>query len=215
MQITRYPGALSALFPLWDLDSIQALGFDTLGRRLSCDGKEGPLTRSGLFLVPDGSEPALVREMLAFVAGGYEEAVGVPNGGKFVARLRGLPEDTPGNLGAWCAVCVSRALLNGRVVPGFSMIRGARRLTDWFVARGARVRAEDVRAGDIISWAVPRENVPYGGHVGVVCHVEGDAVYVIEGNGSAPRGRVRVYRYSLAAGLVYGSHPVWAIVRPV
>lgn len=216
MIISAYPGALGTLFPAWGLDSIQALGFDTSGRRLACDGKEGPLTRSGRYLIPDGSEPALVREMLAFVQEGVRETGPENNSGPMIARLRGLPENTPGNLGAWCAVTVSRALLNGRLVAGYEMIRGARRVTDWFDAKGRRVRdLADIRAGDIVSWAVPREGVPYGGHVGVVCHVDGDDVYVIEGNGSAPRGRVRVYRYSLAAGLVYGTHPVWKVVRPV
>lgn len=211
MILSAYPGALDALFPAWDLDSIQALGFDASGRPLVCDGKEGPLTRGGRFLVPDGDEPAHVREALAFVRRGIQESEG-NNRGADIDEMFGAP----GSVGAWCAAFVSRAVINARSFASFRLIKGARRLTDWWAARGAKVSAEDIAVGDIISWAVPREDVPYGGHVGIVCHVDGDLVYVVEGNGGAKKGRARVYCYSRAADLVYGrdKNPVWLIVRP-
>lgn len=218
MRITNYAGALAAL-PDWPTDSIQALGFE-LGswRRLACDGVAGPKTRTGVFLIPTEGDPRLVVEMLDFVRRGIQESTAGNNKGAGPAEMHGAcseetcdPEDWEEvKQGAWCAATVSRALIN-MVLLGFVIIRGARRLADWLVDAFGVGRPE---AGNVIAWKVPRPKVPHGGHVGVICHVESGRVFVIEGNGSARLGRVRVYVYDLPS-ILYGEgkHPVSAIAK--
>lgn len=219
-KILRYEEAVAAL-PGWSISAVQALGFEADNHRpLVCDGKVGPRTLGGFFVVPDEADMAPddhVGRMVQFVREERKEDVGVNNGGVDVTFMwygdGPVPNKRPG---AWCAATVSRALILAGTLAhlGFDVNVGARRLTDEL--RDGQVPMDTIRRGDIIAWAVPRDGVPYGGHIGVVLHRVGDTVYVVEGNGSAARGQVRVYRYELPT-LAYGKegqHRVWRVVRP-
>jgi hypothetical protein len=215
-----------AALPGWATGAVQALGFDSTGARLSCDGKAGPKTLGGTFCIPDAEELGrgdAVAAMLGFVREQRRES-GVNNAGDDVAYMfydAGSPALVGYRgqwLGAWCAATVSRALLLAGTAAhlGFRRIVGARALADWFADRGGEVRAVDVEVGDIVSWSVPRKDAVWGGHIGIVCMVDGDDVYVVEGNGAAARGQVRVYKYRkpLLAYGAQGQHKLWRVVRP-
>lgn len=219
-KLVSYAEIVDALGGAWDTASIQALGFDGAGEPLVCDGVAGPRTLGGRYLLPSEQsldEGTLLGQMLRFVREGRQEDEGVNNGGKDVLYM--WYGDGPAPLqrpGAWCAATVSRAIINSKAIANFVFNPGARRLTNDLAARKAQVPLERISVGDIISWAVPRPKAPYGGHIGVVVGVLGGKVYVVEGNGAARRGRVRVYAYDLPL-VRYGKdkqYAVWRVVRP-
>lgn len=221
MKLMTYEEARAAL-PGWELASVQALGFEagTL-RELSCDGAVGPRTLGGVYCVPDADEMAAgdtLSHMLGFVRDGRREGGVKNNHGPDVEYMfYGEVRNRTTPPGAWCAATVSRALLLAGEVRSFVFNSGARRLTDWFADRRAQVAISAIRARDIISWAIPRPTAAWGGHIGVVCHVADGKVYVVEGNGSARLGRVRVYVYDLPRLEYPGSErnfSVWRVVRP-
>jgi hypothetical protein len=183
----------------------QRLGVDASGRPLNDDGQPGPLTRGGEFFVIGSDAPRHVREAVEYAKQGAREEGG-NNRGPWVDFFWGGRSG-----GAWCARFVSMCLILAGALR--EAISGARRLTD---AIPRRVSLDDVQAGDIISWAIPRPGVPYGGHVGIVVWVTPTHAYTIEGNGARRDGAVGLYRYDRRARLVYGrdKHPVWRIVRP-
>jgi hypothetical protein len=213
MKIGTFSDAVKAC-PNWGYAEIQALGFEALTYTpLVCDGLVGTRTRSGYFLIPQGEEPPLVREMLAFVRLGVREGGG-NNRGWGPAAMYGecaVEDCDPGDWdevkqGAWCAATVSRAILRLGLL-GFKLIGGARRLTDHLAKTFGKSEAVP---GAVISWKVPRAGAPYGGHVGVICFAAVDgSIFVIEGNGSASQGRVRIYRYG--PDHKYGGRPVHKI----
>jgi hypothetical protein len=213
MRIVNYAQALE-LCEAWPVDSIQALGFElNTNKPLVCDGKAGPKTRTGYYVVPTEGDPRLVQEMLRFVKLGVQEDGGNNKGWGPAAmygecKVEDCDPDEWDEIrqGAWCAATVSRAILNLGLL-GFKLVGGARKLTDFLQSHfGASKKV----VGAVVSWVIPRPKVPYGGHVGVICHQGQDGSwYVIEGNGSARHGRVRVYRYE--ADLKYGDHEIHKI----
>jgi len=210
MRKVDYKGAIEAL---GDVEAAQACGYNG-DKPLAIDGKVGPLTRGGVFYIPECHDDDLVHVAFGYLKLGAKE-IGGNNRGKWVNHFFGKDEDyVLKGPAQWCAAFTTTCLLEtyGEEAKAFSSW-GARRQGDKFEKAGARVPLEDIEHGDIITWERIDAMSPYAGHVGVVCYVDDEHVCVIEGN-AGRLGRVRVWRYDRPKCLRWGRDAVWKVARP-
>lgn len=231
------------LNPKLDLDVIQRFGVQLIKGKLSspgvpapaschflvADGKEGPLTRSAIYVNPACDHPYLKTGFAEVLQRAQE--IGNNNTGPFVNKYFRMPNaDATKPRGAWCAGFASWVLLqtHGKELDAIvgatpfgayelgqnwgGMARSPAATSDDAVkldARGSRVSdVKALRMGDLAIWKHPER---FNGHVGLtygLTRIPGsDYIYmvVLEGNGDAYRGQVRVYAYAVELGCHSGS----------
>lgn len=190
----------------------QALGVDPKdkGRALKIDGIVGPKTKRGEFYAPPKDPHPLVAAALKYLYAEAKQATR-ENRGPWIRHFFFTDKPLRGPA-QWCAAFVSRCL-NDAYGDEAPKSWGARRMGDKFEKLGARIGQADLRPGDIVTWKRRSKNFSYAGHIGIVCEVTDEHVYVIEGN-VGPYGQVRVFRYDRPSLLRWGRDAVWKLVRP-
>lgn len=165
----------------------QRFGFDKRGRVLVVDGIVGPATRSATYYLPeDTSKLHVIKAYEEILAGAQEER---NNQGKFVKKYAPLwaYKKKP----AWCAWFASWCLSFLNLDQPYK--GNAKRLCRAVAKSGDMIEnGSSVRAGDLMCW--DRGTRAVFGHVGIVCGIDEDYIYVIEGN-VGKRGVVRIFRY--------------------
>lgn len=194
---------------------------------LVADGKEGPKTRGALYVDPATDHPYMRIGFSQILERAQEE--GGNNTGKFVNKFFRMPDanDTKSR-GAWCAGFTSWVLwqehgdaldhLVGRTPFGAyelgrlwaAATRTPKGMTGMDLSESG-VRVTDLmsaKMGDLAIWKHPER---FNGHVGIVYGITklpGSAytyLIVLEGNGDAHRGQVRMYAYPIELGCHSGS----------
>ena len=141
---------------------------------LKVDGFCGSKTLRALVKNPKSKVPLIVR-VAAMELGNGEE--GSNNSGRHIQRYRMGMKRRGG--GEWCAAfvsyCLHRSGYATKIQPALAARAIVRNITK---AGGTKSRVPSV--GSVALWA--RGAVPWHGHVGIVSRIEGDRVWVIEGN---------------------------------
>jgi hypothetical protein len=210
MRVVNYDTALE--YMLTSPFPIQAAGIDASGKPLAIDGIHGRLTKGASYYLPSEDEHPLILAAWSYLAQGAGE-IGGKDKGKWVEHFffnRGT--------GMWCAAFTSRCLHD---VWGDPALRfrswGARPQNDKFARAGAEVSPDDVAPGDLITWErrdPARPDRVVGGHIGVVCYVNGGHIAVVEGNAGRD-GQVRVWTYTRRSRFQrWGRDAMHRVTRP-
>jgi len=209
--------------PEQGLDIIQRLGSEpSSARALVCDGREGPKTRSALYLDPrpilalcaHGLGKVALGELLAGAAEvAPHPGAAANNRGAWVNKYCRMTAraSTSVDRGAWCAFFSSWALDAWARTQGatFQKVGGARRLVRDELK--VKVPLGEVRPGDLVAWESKTRPSPYG-HVGIVVAREGSRIATVEGNADLTPGLDGVTSRLFGPDLVRidGARPLYA-----